>query len=97
MSGDVKATKAYSPTRHLRLISCDELARFDAWMEQHHRRGALRRIGHELHYVVIDDEKRIGLLSFSPASLPMPVDILRRMTWTRMSFSAKLLCKRVCG
>lgn len=64
-----KTTKAYPPLLLLRLISTAEQAHYDDLMAQHHRRGALRRIGQELHYVAVNDGQWIALISFSPAAL----------------------------
>ncbi|MDE0308378.1 MAG: DUF4338 domain-containing protein [Acidiferrobacterales bacterium] len=69
MFGRVTASKAYPPQLNLQLISRTEQAQFDDLMEKYHRRGALRRIGHELHYVVKHESKWIALISFSPAAL----------------------------
>ncbi len=69
MFGRVKTCKLYPSELNLRLISTDEQSQFDDFMAKHHRRGALRRIGHELHYVVIDEGEWIALISFSPAAL----------------------------
>ena len=56
-------------------------------MQRHHRRGALRRIGHELHYIVTDDGQWIALISFSPAALHY-VARDQRIGWYR--------CHRTC-
>ncbi len=69
MFGRVKPSKPYPSVLNLRLISPVEQAQFDDLMAKHHRRGALRRIGHELHYVVTDGQSWIALISFSPAAL----------------------------
>ena len=78
MFGRVRNTNPYPLTLHLRLISGGEQSKFDDLMQRHHRRGALRCIGHELHYIVTDDGQWIALVSFSPAALrgPRSVDQL---------------------
>ena len=52
MNQPVQFSKAYPPVLNLRLVQPDEMAQYDNLMAHHHRRGSLRRIGHELHYVV---------------------------------------------
>ena len=70
MFGTVRTAQPYPPTLGLRLIGRGEQARYDDLMGQYHRRGALRRIGHELHYVATDsDGGWMALVSFSPAAL----------------------------
>lgn len=44
---------------NVRVIERDEQVRYDELMAVYHRRGALRRIGHELHYVV--EDRGVGL------------------------------------
>ena len=56
MLGTIRTAQPDPPTLALRLIGGGEQARDDDLMEQHHRRGALRRIGHELHYVATDSD-----------------------------------------
>ncbi len=69
MSEGLKTAKAYPPTVDIRLVTASELPLFDALMQRHHLRGALRRIGHELHYVATYREQWLALVSFSPAAL----------------------------
>lgn len=69
MFGRVKTSEPYPLALNLRLVNGEEQAQFDDLMAKHHRRGALRRIGHELHYVATDDDSWIALISFSPAAL----------------------------
>ena len=69
MFGSIKTAKPYPPQLNLRVISASEQAQFDDLMAKHHRRGALRRIGHELHYTVTHEAQWIALISFSPAAL----------------------------
>ena len=69
MFEDIKTTEAYPRELQIRLISSAEQTQFDELMQQHHRRGSLRRIGHELHYVATDNDNWIALASFSPAAL----------------------------
>ena len=69
MFEDVNTTEAYPRELQIRLISSTEQAQYDELMQQHHRRGSLRRIGHELHYVATDNDNWIALSSFSPAAL----------------------------
>ena len=69
MNSPVKPSKSDPRVLNLRLVRYDEMAQYDDFMDQYHRRGALRRIGHELHYVVEDRGQWIALISFSPAAL----------------------------
>lgn len=82
--------KHIPPTLHLRMISGDELARFDGLMEHHHRRGALRRICHKLHYIALGDEEWISFLSFSPAALQWSVRD-RSIGWHRQHRTDRLM------
>ncbi|MCY4219596.1 MAG: hypothetical protein OXE56_10065, partial [Gammaproteobacteria bacterium] len=61
MNSPVKPSKSAPPPLNLRLVRYDEMAQYDDFMGQYHRRGALRRIGHELHYVVEDRGQWIAL------------------------------------
>ena len=69
MFEDIKTTEAYPRELQIRLISSTEQTQFDELMQQHHRHGSLRRIGHELHYVATHNDNWIALASFSPAAL----------------------------
>ncbi|MDE2724208.1 MAG: DUF4338 domain-containing protein [Gemmatimonadota bacterium] len=69
MFGSVETFKPYPRQLDLRLIKRGEQAQFDDLMAKHHPCGALRRIGHELHYVVTHESGWIALISFSPAAL----------------------------
>ncbi|MCY4303201.1 MAG: DUF4338 domain-containing protein [Aestuariivita sp.] len=62
-------SKPYPSELNLRLAQHNEMAQYDNLMAKHHKRGALRRIGHELHYVVEHQGQWIALISFSPAAL----------------------------
>ncbi|MCY4226461.1 MAG: DUF4338 domain-containing protein [Gammaproteobacteria bacterium] len=69
MNKPAQSSKAYPLELNLRLVQSDEMTQYDDLMAKHHRRGALRRIGHELHYVAGDQRRWIALISFSPAAL----------------------------
>ena len=45
MNSPVKPSKSDPRVLNLRLVRYDEMAQYDDFMDQSHRRGALRRIG----------------------------------------------------
>ena len=68
-TGTSTPLKRIQEVLQIRLISSTEQTQFDELMQQHHRRGSLRRIGHELHFIATHNDNWISLASFSPATL----------------------------
>ena len=69
MNREVGSANLYPQQFQLELISRAEEPQFDQLMQQHHRRGALRKIGNELRYAASYQGQWLALLSFSPAAL----------------------------
>ena len=68
MNQRVSSGYLYPPTVHIPLLRRQEKGQFDDLMRQHHRRGALCKIGNELRCVASYQDAWLARLSFSPAA-----------------------------